>query len=483
MPIDDMLTLALHEHGFELLVAVRVAAPIANKLDAIREVRTLTGCGLRQAKDAVEREEIILDSLTPAQAEWVRRRLAAAGAQSVLSLARAHLYAFVPAPGRSCERLTVVGQTLELAQGQLGTWGAPRALPVDDGELLEAIDRQRASWAAAGFCEAGSEIEILGRMSARDEPSEARIRAAEGEALAHEAAIYGDWLLSKGDARGIVASRALSLAAAADEGERARRADALVEAVSEHAVHLFGPARRLHDSRYMRLEWLGPVISSVEFFGAVGTEFEHTVLLERLLALPVCVGLRRLLLWARLTEHVPLGELLGQSSCAASLRSLWVTNGGRVSMANGKLERLESLELAASDVTLAGLCVPALRRLSVELPNLAVRLVNCLHGLDAPSLEHFAFAVSGNYRDYEGGPLQYGLALALGLPAFARLRTLTLRCGEGAPPWDRGLVELFTGLPACQTLEHIDLRQATLAPEARAELEAARPSLPKLLLD
>jgi hypothetical protein len=482
----DPLTRALHARGFEVFVAVRVASPIQNKISVIKEVRALTGVGLKQAKDAVEQEQIILETLAPDQAERVSERLAAAGGHSALLLARAYLYAFVPAHPRRgaqiCERLAVVGQTLELARGQLGAWTETQVLPVDDGELLVAIDRRRASWAAASWCEAGSELEILQRVSAREEHLEARMRVAEGEALVHEAAVYGDWLLARGDPRGLVASAALSLEAATDETERARRSEALAQIVAEHAGHLFGSVRKVLDmTSRVQLRWLGPSISEVEIAGDPAEDLDRQVL--RLLALPACTSLRKLALELRLYEQVELAELFAQASCVSSLRSISVGGAGRVSFAGASFERLEWLQAAGDGLDLAGLSAPALRVLVLEFRYPPAQLEPCFAGLDAPQLEHFELATQvHDYWDQHYGPLQRQIAAVLHSPSFARLRTLTLRTLSTSMPYYVGFAEILEQLPARRTLERIDLREAALAPEARAELEAARSRLPELML-
>jgi hypothetical protein len=492
----DPLSRALRERGFELFVAVRIASPIESKISVIKEVRMLTGVGLKQAKDAVEQEQIILEALVPDQAERVSERLAAAGGHSALLLAHAHLYAFVPEHPRRgaqiCERLTVVGHTLELARGQLGAWREAQAMPVGDDELLAAVDRQRASWAAAGWYEAGSELEILRRVSAREPQLEARLGAAEGEALLHEAAVYGDWLLAQGDPRGLVASAALSLDAAVDDAERTQRSSALEQIVAEHAGHLFGPARALVDAAprpvwpdtapRTRLLWIGPSIAAVELAGELG-DLDHPLLLERLLALPVCASLRTLVLEPRFAEHAELAELLAHSSCASSLRSIRIVGAKRVAFANARFERLEQLEIGANELDFAALSVPALRRLALELPRLMLKLEPCFVGLDAPQLEHFELATQVfDFSEQRYGPLQRQIIAVLHSAAFARLRTLTLCSLPGSFPYDGALAQSLAQLPARRTLERIDLRAATLAPEARAELEAARAQLPELLL-
>jgi ribosomal protein L7/L12 len=490
----DPLAAALRARGFELFVAVRVASPIERKISVIKEVRSLTGVGLKQAKDAVEQEQVILESLAPDQAERVSERLAAAGGHSALLLARAHLHAFRPDhPHRGaqiCERLTVVGGTLALARGQIGAWVETVDCTVGDGELLTAIDHQCAKWAAAGWCEAGSELELLRRVSARDEQLEAHMREAEGEALLLEAAVYGDWMQAQGDPRGLIASAALSLDAAVDEAQRAQRAAELAQIVAEHAVHVLGPARGLLDMSGVQLGWCGPSIVAARLGAgesaageATAAELEQFVLLERLLSLPACADLRTLALEPRFSEHAELAELLARSPCASSLRSISVVGAVRATFTGASFERLEQLELAGNEIGVAGLSVPALRRLALELRHLPAQLEPRFVGLDAPQLEHFELATQVyDYWDQNYGPLQQQLAAVLRAPAFAQLRSLTLRSLPGSLPYHVGLAPILARLPARRTLEQIDLRGATLALQARAELEVVRSKLPELLL-
>lgn len=483
----DPVTQALRERGFELFVAVRVRSRVEDKLNVVKAVRKLALLGLKEAVDAVEGNYALFPSLPCEQAERVIERLGASGARCTLPLRRARLYAYMPEHERrgtqTCERLTVDGQTLALAQGQLGNWGPDQVLPVPDGELLAAIDRQREIWASAGLCEVGSELEIVRRVSARDDQLEERFRAARADALVHEAAVYGDWLQSQGDPRGHVASCALSLDAAQDDAERAQRASALAEVVAEHAAHLFGPVRALFDQG-MQVEWMGPMLGKIELLRMTPNAFEQLAVLERLFELPVSAALRTLALSLRYAEDSTNASLVAKSSFTPSLRSLSLTEAIRLSFVDTHFERLEHLHVSAFHLEFTSLSAPALRRLSIDVRNLPDRLEAALAGLAAPALEHFEFgAFVDDFWDQRHGPLHDRLADLMTLPLFARLRSLTLRSQEHARPYDAGLAQALAQLPARATLERIDLRKAALAPEARAELEAIRSSLPELLLD
>jgi large subunit ribosomal protein L7/L12 len=52
----------------------------AKKLDVIKEVRTITGLGLKEAKDLVEAGGVIKEALPKDEAENVKKKLEAAGA-------------------------------------------------------------------------------------------------------------------------------------------------------------------------------------------------------------------------------------------------------------------------------------------------------------------------------------------------------------------------------------------------------------------
>ncbi|WP_205633175.1 ribosomal protein L7/L12, partial [Enhygromyxa salina] len=224
-PTIGRLARALDSRGFERLVSVRVRAPARRKITTIKEVRILTGMGLKLAKDAVEQGQVILDAVPPGVAAHACERLGRFGATTSIEHAHAHLYAFAPHHERRgeqvCERLSVIGVELLCTRGQLGAWGHNVATRPGDGglhALLEAIDQHRRRWAASGLVEAGSEIEILSRVGARAPKLEREMAESDQDsgALARAAAVYGDWLQAQGDPRGLVGAAALALADARD---------------------------------------------------------------------------------------------------------------------------------------------------------------------------------------------------------------------------------------------------------------------------
>ena len=53
----------------------------ANKLNVIKEVRTITGLGLKEAKELVEGHGVVKEGVSKADAEAIKEKLVAAGAE------------------------------------------------------------------------------------------------------------------------------------------------------------------------------------------------------------------------------------------------------------------------------------------------------------------------------------------------------------------------------------------------------------------
>jgi len=53
----------------------------ANKLNVIKEIRTITGLGLKEAKDLVEGHGVVKEGVSKADAEAIKEKLVAAGAE------------------------------------------------------------------------------------------------------------------------------------------------------------------------------------------------------------------------------------------------------------------------------------------------------------------------------------------------------------------------------------------------------------------
>ena len=68
--------------GVSAAAPVAVAAAGANKINVIKEVRTITGLGLKEAKDLVEgAPQTVKEGVAKADAEEMKKKLEAAGAK------------------------------------------------------------------------------------------------------------------------------------------------------------------------------------------------------------------------------------------------------------------------------------------------------------------------------------------------------------------------------------------------------------------
>ncbi|MEI8345905.1 MAG: 50S ribosomal protein L7/L12 [Pseudomonadota bacterium] len=64
---------------------VILAAAGANKINVIKEIRTITGLGLKEAKDLVEgAPKVVKEAIGKAEAEEIKKKLEAAGAKAEL---------------------------------------------------------------------------------------------------------------------------------------------------------------------------------------------------------------------------------------------------------------------------------------------------------------------------------------------------------------------------------------------------------------
>ena len=71
------------EEKTEFDVVLKSAGP--NKINVIKEVRTITGLGLKEAKDLVEAGGKVKEGVNKAQAEEIKAKLVAAGAEVELA--------------------------------------------------------------------------------------------------------------------------------------------------------------------------------------------------------------------------------------------------------------------------------------------------------------------------------------------------------------------------------------------------------------
>ena len=478
----------LSARGFAPRMSVRVSDCGARKINVIKVVRELTGFGLKRTKDAVEQGHVLFDALEPARARDVATQIEEQGATVSVELARTRRHAYRASDpqrgGQVCERMVAMLDQVVLERGRIGAMQPVQTLQhsADAGELLAAIDAQCGRWAAAGWFEAGDEIELLQRLSARDEALEAEIRAADGDAFQRAAAVYADWLQGQGDARGLVAALALALDEAGDEPQRERQAAALDAALDEHAAHLFGPAQALR--KHVWLHFAGPFLDSMELpIEALSETIDCGGWLELLLELPISAALRHLTLRGRLTESSQLGAVLGRAACADSLRTLVIRDAGHWLAHGSRFERLEVLDVQSWMLVLTGLVAPSLQRLRVELRYPGYDIAAAFEGLDAPRLQTFEL-VTQTYDDWDQryGPLLHHLRGILEQPSLSQLRCLKLDSRPGSQPHPPDLCDMLLATPARATLEAIDLRECLLTPEALARLRAHQDQLPGLLL-
>ncbi|MCR8726538.1 50S ribosomal protein L7/L12 [Frigidibacter sp. ROC022] len=71
------------EEKTEFDVVLKSAGP--NKINVIKEVRTITGLGLKEAKDLVEAGGKVKEGVTKAEGEDIKEKLTAAGAEVELA--------------------------------------------------------------------------------------------------------------------------------------------------------------------------------------------------------------------------------------------------------------------------------------------------------------------------------------------------------------------------------------------------------------
>jgi hypothetical protein len=475
---------ALRVRGFGVTHAVRLTNSGPHKIMVIKTVRELTGWGLKDAKDAVDGLAQIVDGVDLQTAQHVAAKLREAGAAVELGIGELHLYAFDPADPRRgdqpIERIRVVERGLAFERGRLGEWTSEAIVPCELGQLPAAVDEHRQAWTRAGKLEAGSELSILERLSARDPTLEDRLRTSDGEARLREAAVYGDWLQAQGDPRGLIAAAALAVGEAGEVAAvRDERQRELERLEVDHASHTFGPAREL--MRVARWQWCGPVLDSLVLHqrdreGILRPPAACDRLAE-LLASPICACLRSLAVVGRLERDTILGEIVAAAPCASGLRELHVSGDMNLTLRGDALARLETLTLHGR-VTLGPARFLALRKLDVTLVPLAP-LVAAFVDLDTPALEDLKILVEADdYWEQNYGPLQSNLFEVLSQPGFAKLRSLTIAGG----PFYVGFADLLARIPAIATLEHLDLHDAEMNSECRQQLERSRARLPGLLL-
>lgn len=461
---------ALRERGFGVTHTVRVADVGPNKIMVIKVVRELTGWGLADAKNAVDRRAGIVDGISLGEAEHAATKLRGAGATVELGVGELHLYAFDPADPRRgdqpIERIRVQGFGFAFERGRLGAWAPEPIEPREPDQLIATIDQHLHAWTRARKQHATTEIAVLERLSARERTLEDRLRSGDGEDRHREAAVYGDWLQAQGDPRGRIAAATLT---AADAGEIDRLTFA-------HRSHVFGPSLPLIEP--CKWTWLGPILDTLAIRHEKVEPAPSCERVAELLATPVCACLRSLVVDRPLARDAALGDVLAAAACAPGLRELRIKYITALTLRGDSFVRLENLALSGR-LALGPITLPALRELYVNLEVPLVPLAASFVDMQAPALEHFTISVlAHDYWDQNYGPMQDNLCVLLSQPSFARLRTLTIVGG----PLFVGFAGLLAKIPAIATLERIDLQNIHMNDDCRAELERHRDRLPGLLL-
>lgn len=475
---DAELFAALDERGLRPLADLWMGDCGRRKIQVIKEVRGLTHWGLKQAKDAVEGQARILAGVSQRRAAAAAALLESVGAEVEIALGGASGLAYDPEDPRRAdqelERLRLVGLDGAIDRGGLGDWSPGELEGHDDpAAALAWVDEQLARWAEAGRLHVARELELVAALSEREPVLEARIREAEDdETRAREAAVFADWLQSRGDPRGQIGATALA-------GSLADEHAALVE---RHLGQLFGPARAAFEAGALPCTWTGPVLDSLRV-EIEPLEPRGELDLDDVLGLPICACLRALAI-AGPAEGLAGRRLDGPQ--LTGLRTLELDMGrAATTLLDGvTLPRLEQLSLRGAGLRGQAPQLPALRALDLRLSSPSMDgLGEDLAFVTAP-LERLALRVNAHdYWDQHAGPLSRQIAKLLERPALAQLRELSVAdFDEGSPPIWGQLGDLLANSPARASLERVDLRRASLHASTRANLEDRRADLPELLL-
>jgi hypothetical protein len=416
---------------------------------------------------------------SPETAVYLVELYTATGTQVWFRLGEARLHAYAPDDetrgDQRIERLRVDGSQLWFERRVAGDWELVSEVELaNHHELLAAIDERRHAWAARGLLEIADEAGIHRDLADREFTLEQRLRECEAHERAQESAVYADWLLARGDPRGMIGMVAIARDQAQTGPERERLQGELDRLEREHVVHLFGMAFDLVEFAVGR--WDGPTWASLAITDYRFAQKTREALLE-LLATPPCACLREL--------AVSVGDIglenLAATSCAPGLRRLQVKANDFVLMTDA-FGRLETLEIDVERFHFGPARLPMLRRLDLRTSWVG-ELLERVSDFDTPLLEHFGFEFSSrNPGVSPRGSLAAQLITMLHEPGFARLRSLRYATQPDTIELGRGFAEGLLALPAFASLERIDLRGAALAPRCRRELLSHDKLRPKLLL-
>ena len=370
---------------------VRLVDAGRSKIQVIKTVREIAGCGLREAKAIVDELDVVLSTKSAVAARSAQDALLSAGAKVKLlpEWTKAY-YAYDPraGSGQSIIMIVVVDALLETWEGSLGERyllsGKEQERRIVREELssgeaaLEEASRRALALQRKGLMLAESEQAAYQALVARSDELEARLREHPDEQEAYQ--VYADWLIEQGDIRGELISCAL-----ADEARGASLLDVWLPA---HRGAVLGPLARY--TPWMELEWARGFIRRVRV-AAVRGDFGEG-LIAHLLSSPLALLLERLSVSVELAQAVDahLGEEglqsleLGYSwdlpeAALRAIRALaarvtrlqlgyvQVTEPQVLSLRSERLHTLE-LEVGGRARELQGLArseLPQLRRLSI----------------------------------------------------------------------------------------------------------------------
>ena len=463
---------------------------------AIDLVREFMGVGLRAAKEIVETRGVILDEVSAAEARRVSERFDAIGAEVEVEQTWRHVYGFHPDdPARGDQpiaRLRAGQRELTLDTGNLGAMydGSAQHF-IAPAETTRRFEAQLAHWRAEGRATAGSEIEVLEALSARDLALEAKLREDPSDVASH--LIYGDWLQSRGDPRGalVMLQHALS---EVDPGDR-RTARELRRREREyrqrHLSHLFGPLRYTADA--VAKAWsLGFLDAAFVGAGRLRASSSPLQTLRDLLRLPVAARLGSLGLTTRLLRRESVEQILCESEVAASLRELelgdHIPGGGDgptplvFRWLWSHLRRLRKLTLHSDRPPLRSLHSASLEHLELHMLGLPDSSIVSEITADGPGPgdshpHHFVAGRLPRLRtltlDFESAASMSAAAFAalLSLPEFDGVTELCLRLPNPLPV---AIAEILASIPRLSGLEVLDLSRCTVDARGMAAIEHAR---------
>lgn len=303
--------------------------------------------------------------------------------------------------------------------------------------------------------------------------------------------VYGDWLQSRGDPRGLLASAGRRAEAARTEDERMLAYADWAALLHRHAPALLGPLAP-HLARTTRATWQHGFIRELWFDvgwgsgGAGASARDAGALLAEVLALPVCRFLRALTVAdlpadARL-DYAPVVEVLLAEELP-HLRTLAIgPDQYQLSWtslhAAGLLARhpgLEALSLGAGEVETGALASAQLRRFQLRTSALTQANLEAICAARWPALEDLEVWFGSRDRGADAFTVR-DLGPLLGARGLGRLRRLALRNSELTDE----ICAALAWAPIVPQLAEIDLSLGTMTDHGALILVECAPRLAHL---